>query len=166
MPNRADGFGAVTLATVRQVQDGPFFDQRMKAQRHLGAFAFRIAPHAQALCARVDPFGYVAETSSGSYSGFLDRDASPHSDALTNLPLGRRIGPLHDEGAGFGRNPHTEAATLAVEDQAIFAAYFQLQPGQIPIGEFCHPCAFEIADLMRTSGKGPLWVRMAIYGED
>ena len=61
MPDRADGFCAVTLATVYQMQRGPFSDKRIKAQRHLGTFALRVAPHAQPLGARVNPLRYVAE---------------------------------------------------------------------------------------------------------
>ena len=125
VPDRADGFCAVTFATVYQMQRGPFFDQRIKAQRHLGAFALRVAPHAKAPGALVDPFGHVAETSPGSCSGLLGRDASPHSYGLADFPLGRRIGPLHDEGAGFRCHPHTAAAALAVEDETIFAARFE-----------------------------------------
>jgi hypothetical protein len=62
-----------------QMQRGPLFDQRMKAQRYLGAFALRVAPHAQALGAWIDSFGHITETSPGCCSGLPDRDAPPEA---------------------------------------------------------------------------------------
>ena len=166
VPDCADGFCAVTLATVYQMQRSPFLDQSIKAQRHLGAFALRVSPHAQSLGARVDPFGHIAETSPGCCSGLLNGNAAPYPNWLTNLPLCRGIGPLHDEGAGFGRSPAHRGRGTRCRRRGDLCGPLRASTRPDTDRRILPFWRLWIADLGRTSGTGPLWVRMAICGDD